>query len=89
MEFRHEWLGPPPLVSLFGDAPAISSWILASWPCGGYVGVLHAVYCSLLSFRGQYMDASRFVVKMRISESEYAYNHVKFTPKGIEWIASL
>lgn len=36
-----------------------------------------------------HIDAGRFVIKTGVSESEHAYNHAKFTPKGIEWIASL
>jgi len=36
----------------------------------------------------QHIDAGRFVVKTGVSESDHAYNHAKFTPKGIEWIAA-
>ncbi len=37
----------------------------------------------------QHIDAGRFVVKTGVSDSDHAYNHAKFTPKGIEWIAAL
>ncbi|MFY3691262.1 phage antirepressor KilAC domain-containing protein [Achromobacter xylosoxidans] len=36
----------------------------------------------------QHIDAGRFVVKTGVSESDHAYNHAKFTPKGVEWIAA-
>lgn len=36
-----------------------------------------------------HIDVGRFVVKTGVSESEHAYTHAKFTPKGVKWIASL
>jgi phage antirepressor YoqD-like protein len=37
----------------------------------------------------QHIDAGRFVVKTGVADSEHAYNQARFTPKGVEWIASL
>ena len=37
----------------------------------------------------QHVDAGRFSVKTGASDSGHAYNQVKFTPKGVSWIAGL
>lgn len=38
----------------------------------------------------KHIDAGRFIVKTGVNEnSEHAYSQMKFTPKGIEWIARL
>lgn len=36
-----------------------------------------------------HIDAGRFVVKTGVAENEHAFNTAKFTPKGINWLASL
>lgn len=36
-----------------------------------------------------HIDAGRFVVKAGVAENEHAFNTAKFTPKGINWLASL
>jgi phage antirepressor YoqD-like protein len=36
-----------------------------------------------------HVDAGRFVVKTGVAENEHAFNTAKFTPKGINWLASL
>ncbi|HCP54572.1 MAG: phage antirepressor protein [Pseudomonadaceae bacterium] len=37
----------------------------------------------------KHIDAGRFSVKTGSSESGHAYNQVKFTPKGVSWVAGL
>lgn len=37
----------------------------------------------------QHVDAGRFSVKTGASDSGHAFNQVKFTPKGVSWIAGL
>nr|WP_287838013.1 phage antirepressor KilAC domain-containing protein [Halomonas sp.] len=37
----------------------------------------------------QHIDAGRFVVKTGVAENDHAFNTAKFTPKGINWLASL
>ncbi|OEO24048.1 phage antirepressor protein [Pseudomonas sp. J237] len=37
----------------------------------------------------KHIDAGRFSVKTGASESGHAYNQVKFTPKGVSWVAGL
>lgn len=36
-----------------------------------------------------HIDAGRFVVKTGVADNEHAFNTAKFTPKGINWLASL
>lgn len=36
-----------------------------------------------------HIDSGRFVVKTGVAENEHAFNTAKFTPKGINWLASL
>ncbi|RUR38514.1 phage antirepressor KilAC domain-containing protein [Vreelandella populi] len=36
-----------------------------------------------------HIDAGRFVVKTGVAENEHAFNTAKFTPKGVNWLASL
>ncbi|ELC0798908.1 TPA: phage antirepressor KilAC domain-containing protein [Klebsiella pneumoniae] len=37
----------------------------------------------------QHLDAGRFTVKTGEAENGHAFTQVKFTPKGIQWIAGL
>lgn len=36
-----------------------------------------------------HIDAGRFVVKTGVADNDHAFNAAKFTPKGINWLASL